>query len=78
MFFTAYIARLPKNTPARQALTEFDRTTKRPVGRPKPTWVAQVIKEIKTISPVSALLDLETLANDRKACHTWVACTMAK
>ena len=73
-----HLLRLPEDTPARQALAEYHRTTKRPVGRPKPTWVAQVIKEIKTINPTSNLFDLETLANDRKAWHAWVARAMAE
>ena len=72
-----HLLRLPKETPARQALTEYNRQTKRPVGRPKPTWVAHAQKEIKTHSPNLTLFEIETLANDRGAWRAWVARAMA-
>ena len=73
-----HLLRLPKETPARQALTEYSRKTKRPVGRPKPTWVASVLKEAKEKNPEVTFTELETLANDRGAWRTWVARAMAQ
>jgi hypothetical protein len=67
--WVGHLHRLPEETPARKALTEFQRKTKRPVGRPKPTWVALMQKEV----------DDQTLTqtNDRKAWRAVVACAMA-
>ena len=48
---------LPDNTPARQALAEFHRKTKHPVGRPKPTWVALISKEINTTKTLTQTTD---------------------
>ena len=71
--------RLPEQTPARQALREYRRKTIRPVGRPKPTWVAQVEREIKQVDP-NLNLDLlqTTLTSDRIAWRGWVARAMAQ
>ena len=73
-----HLMRLPEDTPARQALAEFDRRTKRPVGRPKPTWLAQTRKEIYAID-ASLKIDeyLMTQTDDRKAWKQWVARAMA-
>ena len=64
-----HLLRLPNETPARQALTEYNRAIKRPVGRPKPTWVAQIKKEIDP--------EIMTQTNDREAWKAIVACAMA-
>ena len=47
--WVGHLYRLPKETPARQALAEYQRKTKHPVGRPKPTWVALTQKELTTL-----------------------------
>ena len=39
--------RLPDESPAKQALTEFERLVQRPVGRPMTTWVEVVKKQFK-------------------------------
>ena len=74
-----HLMRLPEQTPARQALREYRRKTIRPVGRPKPTWVAQVEREIKQVDP-NLNLDLlqTTLTSDRIAWRGWVARAMAQ
>ena len=77
MNWLGHLLRLHEDTPARQALAEYTRQTKRPKGRPKPTWVAQVLKEARIVDPNTTLNDLETLANDRKAWRAWVARAMA-
>ena len=64
-----HLYRLPEETPARQALTEYNRKTKRPVGRPKPTWIAQINREIRP--------EDVTHANDRKAWKALVTRAMA-
>jgi exonuclease III len=72
-----HLMRLPEDTPARKALTEYDRPTTRPVGRPKPTWVAYIRREIQKINPHMNSDLLVTLTNDRKAWRSWVARAMA-
>ena len=64
-----HLYRLPEETPARQALTEYNRKTKRPVGRPKPTWIAQINREIRP--------EDVAYANDRKAWKALVTRAMA-
>ena len=67
-----HLLRLPPNTPARQALTEYERKVKRPVGRPKPTWVAQILRDCKL-----NIEELERIAKDRYSWRQFVARVMA-
>ena len=67
--WVGHLYRLPGETPARQALAEYQRKTKRPVGRPKPTWVALTQKELTT--------QTLTQATDRTAWKAVVASAMA-
>ena len=68
--WVGHLYRLPDNTPARQAMAEFHRKTKRPVGRPKPTWVALISKESDTTKTL-------TQTTDRIAWKSVVASAMA-
>ncbi len=42
-----HLLRLPTETPARKALEECLRPSKRPQGRPKTTWISQVNEDLK-------------------------------
>ena len=72
-----HLLRLPSNTPARQALSEYERKVKRPVGRPKPTWVAHIIKECKSVTANINLTELEIMSKDRRTWRQFVARVMA-
>ena len=71
-----HLIRLPENTPAKQALAEFHRPTKRPQGRPAPTWLALAKKDINTTQPTHDPT-LTQMANDRDAWRALVARAMA-
>ena len=63
-----HFLRLSDETPAKQALTEFLRKSKRPPGRPKTTWLSQIKQELSPfgIDPYD-LNHVTVLANDREA-----------
>ena len=63
-----HLLRLPDKTPAKQALTEFIRKSKRPPGRPNTTWLSQIKKELSPlgIDPYD-LNHVTHLANDRNS-----------
>ena len=62
---------LPEETPARQALKEFTRNVKRPVGKPKTTWLSVIKTDLESADiNIDKSLDLShvtNLANDRVA-----------
>ena len=67
-----HLLRLPEETPARQALKEFTRNVKRPVGKPKTIWLSVLKKDLERedIHIIDKSLDLShvtNLANDRVA-----------
>ena len=73
-----HLMRLPKETPARQALAEQQRKTSRPRGRPKMTWINKVEKDLKEIdSNITFDLLQSDLTTDRKSWRRWVARAMA-
>ena len=63
---TGHILRLPEDTPVRQALTEALKPTRRPRGRPRLTWVAQVARDLEGMGlPGLGEEQLLNLASDR-------------
>ena len=44
LYWFRQLMTLPKETPARQAVTEQKRKTTRPRGRPKTTWISKTGK----------------------------------
>ena len=68
-----HLLRLPKTTPARKALQKFVEPAKKPVGRPKTTWLSTILSDIKKYSSINLVNDdvvnldiLEKLCSDRK------------
>ena len=63
-----HLLRLSDETPAKQALIEFLRKSKRPPGKPKTTWLSQIKQELSPlgIDPYD-LNHVTNLAKDRKA-----------
>ena len=45
-----HLLRLSNETPAKQALQEFTRKTKRPQGKPKTTWLSQLKKDLSSVN----------------------------
>ena len=73
MSWFGHLMRLPTLTPARSALNHFINPVKRPPGRPKTTWLATVMKEIRNLSNIPLQNDvpsnikyLEVQCSDRK------------
>ena len=63
---TGHILRLPEDTPVRQALSEALKPTRRPPGRPRLTWVAQVARDLEGMGlPGLGEEELLDLASDR-------------
>ncbi len=56
--------RLPEDTPCKIALAEFNRTTKRPRGGQKQTWIKQVHKDLERINIDTS--NIVEIAQDRK------------
>ena len=56
--------RLPEDTPCKVALAEYNRTTKRPRGGQKQTWIKQVHKDLERINIDTS--KIEKIAQDRK------------
>ena len=69
-----HLLRLPKDTPARRALSKFVTPSKRPPGRPKTTWLSCVLSDIRKFSDIDlgkksdleCVGILEHLCSDRK------------
>ncbi len=76
-----HLLRLPDETPAKQALKEFLRKTKRPPGKPKTTWLSQIKQQLSHLGIDPCDLDhvtaLTGLANDRDAWRTMVRRAMS-
>ena len=47
-----HLLRLPEDTPARLALTKYIQPVKKPIGRPKTTWLSFIFNDIKTHSDI--------------------------
>ena len=73
--WVGHLMRLNEETPARRALDEYLKVSKRPVGHPKLTWWSLVLSDIKKYnnlnvnveSEVLLFRDLVKLCADRKA-----------
>ena len=66
MRFLGHLLRMDENTPARKALTEFLKQTKKRRGRPRKTWWSLIIDELKHCNIRTDMDWLERLANDRE------------
>ena len=69
-----HLLRLHPDTPARRALEEYLRLTKKPQGRPKLTWISLIKQDLRTArielnlkEPQETLDTLCGLARDRNA-----------
>ncbi|XP_072047017.1 uncharacterized protein [Amphiura filiformis] len=49
LLWIGHLLRLPDDTPAKQALQEYERHVKRPRGKPKTTWISAIQKELTEI-----------------------------
>ena len=74
-----HLLRLDPQTPARQALNKFIRKRRRPIGRPKETWLSVIRKSlilnelnIDYSSDEKMIKDLVTLCEDRKNWRNFV------
>ena len=72
MRWLGHLLRMNRETPARRALDEFTRKGKRPIGRPKDTWLHMVKQTLKLNDlkidfkdDVRMIKELETLCSDR-------------
>ena len=76
-----HLLRLPDETPAKQALNEFLRKTKRPPGKPKTTWLSQIKQQLSPIGidpyHPDHVTALTGLANDRDAWRAMVRRAMS-
>ncbi len=72
-----HLLRLQPETPARQALNEFYRRTKRPQGRPTTTWISQLKKDLLNIADLNNLDHVTHVANDRPAWRSLIECAMS-
>ena len=68
-----HLMRLPPGTPAKQSLSHFIEPTKRPIGRPKTTWLSTIMNDLKEHSNLqihnklsTTLQELENVCSDRK------------
>ena len=71
-----HLLRLDENTPARKALEESIRPVKRPMGRPKPTWITHIQKDLQNLDPTLNLKKAEEIAKGRFAWRRLVTCAM--
>ena len=67
-----HVMRMDRETPARKALQECIKPGRRPVGRPKETWLSYVrrilqtsVLEIDFLSDETMMRDLEIVCQDR-------------
>ena len=68
------LMRLPKTTPARKALQNFAEPVRKPIGRPKTTWLFNILSDIRKFSSIERINDdvllnieiLEVLCSKRK------------
>ena len=62
-----HLMRLPEDSPARLALIEALKPSRRPQGRPKTTWISNMNKELQSIDPTLKLgtPQLEELCKNR-------------
>ena len=49
------------DTPARQSLHHFVKPVKRPIGRPKTTWLSTVVNDLKEHSSIQVHQNLDTV-----------------
>ena len=74
-----HLARLPDNTPAKLALQEALKPTKKNIGRPPLTWMSQIKKELQELKIISTeqsksnhfMTDIFEIAKDR---NVWKNC----
>ena len=78
-----HLMRLPSDTPARPSLRHFVKPVKRPIERPKTTWLSTVVNDLKEHSSIqihqnldTALQQLEIMCSDRKLWTETVCGTM--
>ena len=62
--------RLPEESPAKQAMNEFERPVQRPVGRPVTTWLDVVKKQLKEKG--TEYEDARTMTQDRVRWRTFI------
>lgn len=67
-----HLLRLPENTPARQALCEYQRPVKRPRGKPKTTWISAIEKELKEIQTDLNIQKATELSKERQMWRTFI------
>ena len=60
LYLLGHICRLAEDTPARQALTEMIRHSKRKCGRPRLTWIALIKKDLCELG-IEAEDDMENI-----------------
>ena len=79
-----HLRRLPPDTPVRQSLHNFMEPVKRPIGRPKTTWLMTVVNDLKENSSIqihqnldTALQQLEIMCSNRKLGTETVCSTMS-
>ena len=68
-----HLLRLPEETPARQALKEFPTKVKRPVGKPKTTWLSVVKTDLENadIHIINTSLDFSHVTNQANNRVAW-------
>ena len=78
-----HLIRLHPDTPARKALREYLRTTKRPRGRPKFTWMQQAKQDLQCANinldlrnDIQTIKTLEELTHNRQNWHATVKYVM--
>jgi hypothetical protein len=72
-----HLLRLPDETPAKQALEEYRKPTKKPRGKPKTTWMSQIKSDMNDINITFDLDHVTKLANDRAAWRSLVKRAMS-
>ena len=71
-----HLLRLPEDTPARQALCEALRKSKKPRGKPRLTWLGLISKDLN-INIHEHIQHVQELANDRRVWFGVVRCAMS-
>jgi hypothetical protein len=72
LLWLGHLLRLPDDTPAKQALLEYQRPVRRPRGKPKTTWVASIQKELKAIQGDLTIQKATELSQERPAWRNFV------
>jgi len=72
LLWLGHLLRLPDDTPARQALLEYQRPVRRPRGKPKTTWISSVQKELKEIQEDMNIQKATELSKERPAWKDFV------